>query len=149
MLRYYQLTKKLLGIYQKTQDYDNITREDAKVIFHKIYDDIRVNIYGSDPNKPYMISNQSVDEFEYFSMNFYLVEKHYYDVEEMMAKGQVIHSYSPRDEESIQESFEEVVTYLYLHNKRIHNSELTHTLSMNFFKILKDKCGLNQISIPV
>ncbi len=164
MLRYYQLTKKLLGIYQKNQDYENITREDAKVIFHKIYDDIRGNIYGSPEEKPRLISNPTIDgdflqlavsqredkqdEFEYFSMNFYLVEKHYYDVEEMIAKGQVIHSYSPRDEESIQESFEEVVTYLYLYNKRIHNGELMHILSMNFFKILKEQCGLCEISTP-
>jgi hypothetical protein len=148
MLRYYQLTKKLLGIYQKNQDYDKITRDDAKVIFHKIYDDIRVNIYGSPQEKPRLISNPMIDEFEYFSMNFYLMEKHYYDVEEMIAKGQVIHSYSPRDEDSIQESFEEVVTYIYLHSKRVNNSDLTHTLSMNFYKILKEQCGLCEISTP-
>lgn len=149
MLRYYQLTKKLLGIYSKNQDYEKITREDAKVIFHKICNEIQKDIYGSSQEKPKIISNPTIDEFEYFSINFYLVEKHYYDVDEMIEKGQVIHSYSPRDEESIQESFEEVITYLYLHHKRVNNCELMHILSMNYFKILKEQCGLNQISIPV
>ena len=136
MLRYYHLTKKLLGIFSKNQDDNKIMKEDAKVIFHKIYNDIRVNIYESNLDKPPILSHNMIDEFEYFSMNFYLIEKHYYDVEEMIAKGQVIHSYSPRDEESIQESFEEVITYLYLYNKRVNNQDLTHMLSINFYKIL-------------
>ena len=149
MLRYYHLTKKLLmicGERANTNDLDDdLSINASKEIFQKIYDALRITIYGSDPENPRILSNTFIEEFEYFSMNLYMVEKHYYDTANLIERGQVIHSYSPRDEESIQESFEEVVSYLYLHHKRNGNRELTHRLSMNFYKIIKEQCGLDNM----
>ncbi len=117
-MKYYKLLNELFEIYNNLCNKDDNKKINHLFTFlqkNKLNIDYNTNKFKSLCNiiEKCIKNSELEDDFRYFSINWFILEDYYYNIEKELKENNISYSYSVDDEDGVEEAFIFVINYLY------------------------------------